>query len=128
MAFQNRRPCTSLLYAVCTVLLQRVGIHLRHCIAFHAILHGMNPEPLTPDQTKALHAAGDKLPVIDVTTQQLYVVVDLDVHERAMEALREREDLEAIREGVAQVEAGEGVSIEEARKQTDAELVNRFGR
>ncbi len=80
----------------------------------------MNPKPLTPDQIEALHAAGDEsLPVIDVTTQKVYVVVDSEVHERAMKALRHQENIESIRRGAADMEAGKGMSLEESQRRTE---------
>ncbi|MEM6692742.1 MAG: hypothetical protein AAF664_25160 [Planctomycetota bacterium] len=83
---------------------------------------------LTPEQASALHAAGDMLPVLDESTNHVYVVVDLDVHERAMKALREREDLDAIKEGVRQMEAGEGQPLDEAFAEIRAGLVAKHNR
>ncbi|TWT84788.1 hypothetical protein CA13_62680 [Planctomycetes bacterium CA13] len=88
----------------------------------------MNPKPLTSDLAEALHASGDKLPVVDTSDpNRVFVVVDLDVHERAMQALREREDLAAIDEGIAQMEAGQGIPLDEAFQKIDDELVAKFG-
>ena len=56
-------------------------------------------------------------------THKLYVIVDNDTHERAMQALREREDLASIARGMEQMEAGEGRPLAEAdaamRKELD---------
>lgn len=72
---------------------------------------------LTKDLTAALHAAGDnELEVVDPETQRTYVVVDVAVHRQAMEALRRQQDREAIAQGIAEMEAGEGLPIEEARR------------
>jgi len=73
----------------------------------------MNPKPITPDQSAALQAAGDQpLSLIDEATQHVYVVVDIDVHEQAMKALRLQQNVNAIREGVADMEAGRHYSLE----------------
>jgi predicted transcriptional regulator len=87
----------------------------------------MNPQPLTADQTAALHANREKLPVINENTKQVYVVVEMDVHRRAMDALREKEQWEAIQEGLAQVEAGEAISVDEAFQQIRSELASKSG-
>ena len=80
----------------------------------------MTPKPLTPDQTEALHAAGDQpLPVVDPTTNTLYVLVDQKTHEQAMQALEEQRSHASIRAGIADMEAGRTMSIEEARQRTE---------
>ncbi len=62
---------------------------------------------LTPEQAQALHAAGEKpFSVIDPTTNHVYVVVDQAMHLQAMQALLALETTNAIREGLADVEAG----------------------
>ena len=86
----------------------------------------MNPKPLTPEQTEALHAAGDEpLPVIDLTNQQIYVVVDRDVHRRAMEALRQREDIAAIQAGIDDMEAGRHSPVDESFARIKEKLLAR---
>jgi hypothetical protein len=83
----------------------------------------MNPKPLSSDLAEAIHAAGDEpLPVNDVATQHVYVVVDLDVHQRAMKALRHQENVESIRRGAADMEAGRGMTLEESKRRTEAAL------
>jgi hypothetical protein len=73
----------------------------------------MNAQRLSPELTEALHAAGgEPLPVIDPTNQQLYVVVNRDVHERAMKALRRQDAIESIQRGLQ----GPSLSIEESQR------------
>jgi len=58
----------------------------------------MNARPLSPELTDALHAAASEpLPVVDPTNQQLYFVVDRDVHERAMRAFGRQDAIESIK-------------------------------
>ncbi|MBB3208248.1 putative transcriptional regulator [Rhodopirellula rubra] len=45
----------------------------------------------------------------------------------AMEALRQSEDLQAIQNGVRQMEAGEGMPIDEAFQKIDGALVAKYG-
>ena len=73
----------------------------------------MNARPLSPDLTDALHAAaGEPLPVIDPTNQQLYFVVGRDVHERAMKALRRQDAIESIKRGLE----GPSLTLEESQR------------
>ena len=53
----------------------------------------------------------------------MYVLVEEQVHRRAMHALKQQQDLEAIRRGIAQMEAGGGLPIQDARIQ----LAQEFG-
>ena len=86
----------------------------------------MTPK-LTQEQYDALHSNGNEpLPVVDPTNQHVYFVVDGETHRQGMAALRQREDLEAIRRGVDDMEAGRGIPIEEARTQTESELRIRY--
>ena len=62
-----------------------------------------------------MHATGDtELEVLDPDTQRTYVLVESDIHRRAMDALRRQQDREAIAEGLAQMQAGEGKPLEQA--------------
>ena len=71
---------------------------------------------LSKELSRALRATGDnELEVVDPETQRTYVVVDADLHRQAMVALRRQQDREAIAQGIAEMEAGEGVSVEDAR-------------
>jgi len=70
---------------------------------------------LSKELASALHAAGnDGLEVVDPDTNRVYLIVDEDTHRRAMNALRSQQDREAIAEGIAQMEAGEGKPAEQA--------------
>lgn len=83
---------------------------------------------LSPELANALHANGNQpLQVVDPTGEHVYFVVDGETHRLAMEALRQREDLKAIQNGVRQMEAGEGVPLDEAFQQIDDALVAKHG-
>lgn len=70
---------------------------------------------LTKELAAALHATGEsELEVVDPDTQRLYLVVDAEVHRQAMEALRRQQDRDAIAQGISEMEAGEGISLDEA--------------
>jgi len=81
---------------------------------------------LSHDLSLALHASGDReLEVLDPQTQRSYVVVDAELHREAMEALRRQQDREAIAQGLAEMEAGEGMTVEQARQLTRERLLAR---
>ena len=83
----------------------------------------MTPKNLTPDLAEALDAAGSEpLPVTKPNDTRVYFVVDGDLHERAMKALRHQQNVEAIRRGNEDIEAGEHVSVEEARRLTEEHI------
>lgn len=83
---------------------------------------------LTPEQSQALHACGEKpFALIDPTTNHVYVVVDQAKHERAMHALREHETANAIREGLADMETGRSMQLEMAHELTAARLHAQYG-
>lgn len=42
------------------------------------------------------------------------MIVDSDIHRRAMEALRRQQDRDAIAQGIAEMEVGEGTTLDEA--------------
>lgn len=70
---------------------------------------------LNKELAAALHAVGNReLEVVDPDTQRTYILVDLETHRRAMEALRRQQDRDAIAEGLAQMEAGEGKPLDQA--------------
>ena len=63
---------------------------------------------LSPDQSAALAASPNaKLAVIDPSTQQRYVLIAEDEYYRL-------EDLDAIRQGISQMESGQGQPLSEA--------------
>ncbi len=64
----------------------------------------------------------DGVEIQDGTFQKVYVIVDQEIHRRAMRALRQRADLEAIREGVPQMEAGDGQLLHDAEAERRQEL------
>ena len=66
--------------------------------------------------------AGQPINVEHPGTRKVYVIVDKDTHERAMKALREREDLASIARGIEQMEAGEGRPLAEADSAMRKEL------
>jgi hypothetical protein len=70
---------------------------------------------LNDDLQKEIEAhAGQPFQVVHPGTRKLYVIVDNDTHQRAMQALQEREDLASIVRGIQQMEAGEGRTLAEA--------------
>ena len=70
---------------------------------------------LTKELAAALNASGEsELEVIDPETQRTYFVVDADTHRRAMDALRRLQDYDAIAQGIAEMQAGEGTTLDEA--------------
>jgi len=78
---------------------------------------------LSKDLVSALHAAGDDgIEVVDPDTHRVYQIVDRETHRRAMQALRERQDRNAIAEGIAQMEAEEGKPAERAFEEIQARL------
>ena len=81
---------------------------------------------LTKELTAALHATGEsELEVVDPETSRLYFVVDAEIHRQAMDALRRQQDRDAIAQGIAEMEAGEGIPVAEARKLTRERLMAR---
>jgi hypothetical protein len=65
------------------------------------------------------------LEVVNPNDNRVYFVVDGDTHRLAMDALRRQHEREAIARGIAQMEAGEGISLKEARSQTRERLLSR---
>ncbi|MEZ6125573.1 MAG: hypothetical protein R3C49_20705 [Planctomycetaceae bacterium] len=77
---------------------------------------------LTEEQKAALQQHPDGILCEDVASRRVYVIVEEDIHQRAMRALKQQQDLAAIREGVEQMQAGGGTPIAEAREQLAREL------
>lgn len=77
---------------------------------------------LTDEQMAAVQQSPDGVSCEDTTTHRIYFLVDEQVHRRAMQALKQQQDLEAIRKAVAQMEAGGGTLLQEARPQLAQEL------
>ena len=83
----------------------------------------MTPK-LTEDQRRALLERPDgPVPVEDEHTHREYVIVDKRVHQQAMQALREQEDLAAIQGGIEDLEDGRIIPFEEI----DAKIRKRLG-
>lgn len=81
---------------------------------------------LTKELAAALHATGDsELEVVDPETERTYFLVDSETHRQAMEALRRQHDRDAIAQGLAEMEAGGAISVENARKLARERLLNR---
>ena len=84
----------------------------QNCVAWYN--ENMTPK-LTDDLQKAVDDhAGQPIRVEHPVTHKVYVIVDCDTHERAMQALREQDDLASIARGIEQMEAGEGRPLAEA--------------
>lgn len=69
---------------------------------------------LTPDQIVALNNQGGSIQVVDPSTNRVYVVVDLESHRQAVAAKRKLEDLQAIQQGLDDMQAGRMQPLEEA--------------
>lgn len=84
----------------------------------------MNPR-LSPEQRQAIsERQGQPIPLEpDDQTQQVYVLVEQQTFDRAMQALAEREDLESIRRGIEQMENGKVRSLSEV----DSEIRQKLG-
>ena len=65
---------------------------------------------LTPEQRDALDRSDGPVLVEDEQTKQIYFLVDAPT----MNVLQRQQDLEAIREGIADVEAGRVAPLDEA--------------
>lgn len=80
---------------------------------------------LPKELADVLNAGGNAaLEVVDPGNNRTYFVVDEETHRQAMDALRRQQDREAIAEGIAQMNAGDVVSLEEARRQTRQDLLS----
>jgi predicted transcriptional regulator len=78
---------------------------------------------LTKELADALHATGEsELEVVDPDTNRTYIIVESDTHRRAMEALRRQQNRDAIAQGIAEMEAGEGTALDEAFDEIRATL------
>ena len=79
---------------------------------------------LTKELAAALNATGEsELEVVDPDTQRTYFLVDSETHRRAMDALHRQQDRDAIAQGIAEMEAGEGIPVAEAHKLTRERLL-----
>jgi hypothetical protein len=78
---------------------------------------------LPAELRQAILEGGSALRLEDEQTHAVYFVVDEDTHRRAMRALSQQEDHEAIGEGIEQMEAGQGRPIADV----DADIRQEFG-
>jgi predicted transcriptional regulator len=78
----------------------------------------MTPK-LTPEQREALSQSDGPVLVEDGETNRVYFLVD----ESTLDTLQQQEDMTAIREGIADMEAGRMVTLEEL----DARIRARLG-
>lgn len=77
---------------------------------------------LTDEQRRALAEQGGPVPIEDDQTRKVYFLIDEEFHRRALEALRQQEDLEAIQQGIAAMEAGRTIPLAEADRRIRREL------
>ncbi len=79
---------------------------------------------ITNEIREAISAGrGQPVCVEDEQTNKVYVLVDQETHQRAMQALKQQEDMAAIQEGIEQMEAGLGQPVDEA----DADIRKDLG-
>jgi predicted transcriptional regulator len=77
----------------------------------------MTPK-LTPEQREALDHSDGPVPVEDEQRKEVYFLVDAST----MNVLQRQQDLESIREGIADVEAGRVAPLDEALARIRANL------
>jgi predicted transcriptional regulator len=77
---------------------------------------------ISEEQRAALKQNPQGVSCEDADSARTYFLVEESVHLRAMQALKHQQDLEAIRRGVAQMDAGKGTPVEEVRQQLAREL------
>jgi predicted transcriptional regulator len=85
----------------------------------------MNRTSLTEEQREALALQPDGIEVEDPETRKVYVLADAELHRRALEALANQEDREAIQAGIADMEAGRVLPFEEVDRRIRAKLEGR---
>ena len=75
---------------------------------------------LTIEQSDALNQSDDPLSLVDPRTHPVYVLVDESVHQQAIDALQRQrdEDAAAIQQGLEDMHAGRGMSLDESRART----------
>lgn len=80
---------------------------------------------MTPEMSDAL-ANENEVCVRDPSTERVYVLVDHETHRRAMAALRQQADIDAIQAGIDDMEAGRMQPAADARRHGRNELLSRF--
>lgn len=78
---------------------------------------------LTPEQREALRHSSGPVAVEDAETRKVYVLIEEELHSRAMDALAEQDSRRAIRAGIEDFEAGRVVPFAEV----DARLRKKLG-
>ena len=82
---------------------------------------------LSQDILDALQAAnGGEVEALDPVTGRIYFVVDDQTHRRAMQALKQQEDLAAIQQGIADMEAGRTQPAAEAHRHGREQLIAKY--
>ena len=81
---------------------------------------------LNDEVSDAIRAAGDKpVPVIDPSSNRVYLIVDPSNPADAIEAIRRQEALSAVQQGIDSMESGNGISIDESQRRTEETLRSR---
>ena len=75
---------------------------------------------LTTAQSDAVNQSDDPLSLVDPRTHRVYVLVDQRIHQQGMDALQRQrgEDVAAIEQGLDDMHAGRGMSLDESRART----------
>jgi len=78
--------------------------------------------------TKALDAANGEAVTVEVPGRdRAYVLVDIETHHQAMEALEHQRNVAAIQVGIDQMEAGLGRPLDEAMDDIRRRLIEKYG-
>lgn len=77
---------------------------------------------LTEEQRAALLKQPDGVACQDAASQRIYFLVDSEIHQRAMRALKQQQDLQAITEGAQNIEVTGGTPLADVRAELAAEL------
>jgi len=86
-------------------------------------IEDMSMPKLTDEQRQAIQSqAGDFPRVEDDQSNKVYVLVDVDLHQRAMQALRQQEDIDAIQAGLDAVASGDVSPLAEVDRRIREEL------
>jgi hypothetical protein len=78
---------------------------------------------LTQEQRDAIKQRGGSIEIEDDETRKIYVLIEGDLHHRAMQALEEHDARRAIRAGIDELESGRVVPFADV----DARLRKRLG-
>lgn len=77
---------------------------------------------LTAEQRQAVEKHPEGVECHDTSSLRRYVLMDAELHRKAMLALRQQEDLSAIGRGLADDDAGKTMSIEQSQARLLATL------